>query len=414
MSVTDNLMVGSLGAEALAAAAIANSLFVLIMAGGIGLTMGITPLVSMALGREDSDGIREIFCQAFWLNLIAGIVLAGCIYAFAYTIPFMNQPPEIVPSAMSYMKLLGFSMIPLMVFQTFRQFAEGISFLKPAMLATLAANIVNILVNWVCIYGHFGIPAMGVTGAGMATFFSRLFMVGCLGWVLFASVQSRKYKFPFCKWDISFSIIRQLLAIGVPSAFQYVFGVSAFVAASVIVGWMGTRALAAHQIALNLSTISFMMAMGISSAGAILVSREVGKGKMPDARKAGFAAIILCMLGMGIAGIIFIAGRFFLPGLYVSDPGVREIASSLLLIVAFFQISDGTQSVATGILRGLPDMKIPTCISFFAYWGAGLPIGYTLAFPCGMGIYGVWWGLALSLSISASFMTIRFCFKTKT
>ncbi len=413
MSVTDNLMVGGLGPEALAAAAIANSLFVLIMAGGIGLTMGITPLVSMEFGREDSGQIREIFRQAFWLNLFSGILLAAGIYAFAYTIPFMNQPPEIVPPAIAYMKLLGLSMLPLMIFQTFRQFAEGIDFLKPAMLVTLAANLINIFVNWIGIYGHLGFPAMGVSGAGMATIFSRLFMAVGIAWVLFTSSRSRGYNFSFCKGKISFSIIRDLLAIGVPSAFQYVFGVSAFVAAAVLVGWMGTQALAAHQIAMNLATISFMMSMGISSAGAILVSREVGKDQMPEARKAGFSAIILCMLGMGSAGVIFIAGRFFLPGLYVSDPGVRDIAASLLLIAALFQISDGTQSVATGILRGLPDMKIPTWISFLSYWGAGLPIGYLLAFPMGLGIYGVWWGLALSLSISASFMTLRFHWKTK-
>ncbi len=413
MSVTDNLMVGGIGPSALAAAAIANSLFVLILAAGIGLTMGITPLTAMAVGNETPDQCTDILKQACFLNALAGVLCAGFIYIFAHAISYMNQPLEIVPSAIAYMQLLGFSMIPLMLFQTFRQFAEGIGFLKPAMLVTLAANLVNILVNWICIYGHLGVPAMGVSGAGMATLFSRIFMACCLGGIILTSRRSRKFRFALMPMKINFHIIKDLLSIGIPTAFQYLFGVSAFAAAAVIVGWMGTHSLAAHQIAMNLSTISFMMCMGISSAGTILVSQAMGKHQMHKAREAGFAAVILCTLFMGCAGMIFIAGRFFLPGLYVSDPAVRQIASSLLIIVAVFQISDGIQSVGTGILRGLPDMKIPTLITLLAYWIAGLPIGCLLAFPFGLGIYGIWWGLAISLSVSAISMMFRFHFKTK-
>ncbi len=413
MSVTDNLMVGSIGPRALAAAGIANSLFVLIMAAGIGLTMGITPLTAMAQGHKDSARCTKILRQAFFLNGLVGVLCSIFIYTFAHFISYMNQPREIVPSAIVYMQILGFSMLPLMLFQTFRQFAEGISFLMPAMVVTLVANLVNILVNWVCIYGHLGFPAMGVTGAGIATLFSRTFMACCLGGIIFTARSSRKFRFSFIPMGMDFHIIKQLLSIGIPNAFQYLFEVSAFAAAAVIVGWMGTRALAAHQIALNLASISFMMCMGISSAGTILVSQAMGKGQMHKVRKAGFAAIGLCSLLMGCAGVIFIAGRSFLPGLYVSDPTVRQMASSLLLIVAVFQISDGIQSVGTGILRGLPDMKIPTLISLVAYWMAGLPTGYLFAFHLGMGIYGIWWGLAISLSVSAICMMLRFHFKTK-
>jgi len=413
MSVVDNIMVGKVGAQALAAAAIANAIFTLIMVVGFGLTMAVTPLTAMACGAGRDKECGRVLRQGIIVNLFCGILLCIATLLISESIQFLNQPDEIVRPASSYMKVLGFSMLPLMLFQSYRQFAEGVSFLKPAMIITLLANIVNILANWIFIYGNLGAPALGLTGAGIATISSRTFMAVALMVVIKKSAKMKRYD-PFLSYrKIDFPMMRRLLAIGIPAGFQYFFEVSAFAASSVMVGWMGTVALAAHQIALNLASISFMVAMGISSAATIRVSNAVGKKDIHGTRLAGFTATFLCAGFMAAAGLIFILFRFFLPTLYITEKEVIDISATLLVIVAFFQISDGTQAVGLGILRGLTDMKIPTLITLAAYWIMGLPSGYILAFRFDMGIYGIWYGLLISLTSSALLMMLRFNAKSK-
>ncbi len=412
MSVADNIMVGRVGTDTLAAAAIGNALFTLIMVVGLGISMAITPLAAIAAGAGKDRDCGVVLRQGLIVNLLSGVFLCGLTFAGAESIRFMNQPEAIVKPAILYMQVLGFSMLPLMLFQSFRQFAEGVSFLKPAMVITLMANLVNIVVNWIFIYGNLGAPALGLTGAGIATFSSRAFMALLLMWVIMTAPSLKRFDPSLRYRKIDISMIKKLLTIGIPGACQYFFEVSAFAASSVMVGWMGTQALAAHQIALNLASISFMVAMGISAAGTIRVSNAVGKGSITDVRAAGFSAALVCAGFMASAGVVFVLFRYSLPGLYVSDNAVIEMAASLLVIVAFFQISDGTQAVGLGILRGITDMKIPTLITLAAYWVIGLPSGYVLAFQFNLGIYGVWYGLLISLSASALLMMLRFHSKT--
>ena len=413
MSVVDNIMVGKVGIEALAAASIANAIFAVIMVIGFGLTMAVTPLTAMAYGAGKDRECGIVLRQGILINLFFGLLLCGVTFFFSECIYLLNQPDEIVGAASLYMKVLGFSMLPLMLFQSYRQFAEGVSFLRPAMIIMLLANIINIFANWVFIYGNLGIAPLGLTGAGIATISSRTFMAITLMIVIRKSSKMKRFDPTLNYKKIDFSMMRRLLAIGIPTSFQYFFEVSAFAASSIMIGWMGTVELAAHQIALNLASISFMVAMGISSAATIRVSIAMGKKDIHGTRIAGFSATVLCAGFMAAAGLIFILFRFFLPTLYISDNQVIEISATLLVIVAFFQISDGTQAVGLGILRGITDMKIPTVITLGAYWIIGLPSGYLLAFKLNMGIYGVWYGLLLSLSASAIFMMLRFNLKTK-
>ncbi len=413
MSLADNIMVGRVGTDSLAAAAIGNALFTLVMVLGFGISMAVTPLTAMAAGAGRDRDCGVVLRQGLIVNLLSGVFLCGLTFAGAESIRFMNQPQTIVAPAILYMQVLGFSMLPLMLFQSFRQFAEGVSFLKPAMVITLLANLVNIVVNWVFIYGNLGAPALGLTGAGIATFSSRTFMALVLMWVIMTAPTLKRYDPSLRYRKIDVSIMKKLLKIGIPCAFQYFFEVSAFAASSVMVGWMGTQALAAHQIALNLASISFMVAMGISAAGTIRVSDAVGRGSTGDIRAAGFSATLLCAGFMASAGLVFVLFRYYLPTFYVSDSEVIEMSATLLVIVAFFQISDGTQAVGLGILRGITDMKIPTLINLAAYWVIGLPSSYVLAFHFGLGIYGIWYGLLISLTASALLMMLRFHVKTK-
>ncbi|MCD4678014.1 MAG: MATE family efflux transporter, partial [Desulfobacula sp.] len=354
-----------------------------------------------------------ILRQGILVNLFFGILLCGATLVFSECIQYLNQPDEIVGPASIYMKVLALSMLPLMLFQSYRQFAEGVSFLKPAMIITLLANIVNILANWIFIYGNLGVAPLGLTGAGIATISSRTFMAVTLMIVIKKSSRMKRFDPTLNYRKIDFPMMRRLLAIGIPAGFQYFFEVSAFAASSVMIGWMGTIELAAHQIALNLASISFMVAMGISSAATIRVSNAVGRKNIHGTRMAGFSAALLCAVFMAMAGVVFILFRFFLPSLYISEKDVIDISASLLVIVAFFQVSDGTQAVGLGILRGMTDMKIPTLITLAAYWLMGLPSGYFMAFKLDMGIYGVWYGLLISLTASGLFMMIRFNAKSK-
>jgi MATE family multidrug resistance protein len=413
MGVVDSIMVGKLGAIPLAAAALGNSLTFIIIIIGMGLSMSVTPLVAIAVGAKRFEDCGVYFRQSLLINFIFSIIITILIFFSADLIKYLDQPVEVQVQAQSYMKIIGLSSIPLMLFQSYKQFIEGLSVMRPAMVITLLANIINALANWVLIFGKFGFPALSLNGAGWATFSSRFFMAI----VLMAFVMNKEF---FKQFDVSFHfksinypIIKKILSLGLPSGFQYFFEVGAFSFAVVMVGWLGSEPQAAHQIAINLASISFMAVLGISAAGSIRVGNAVGQRDIRETRRAGFTASFLGASVMLFSGLIFIFFRNFLPTLYINDKDVVSIASSLLIIAALFQLSDGLQAVGIGILRGLTDVKIPTAITFIAYWVVGLPVGYLLGFTFNLGVQGVWIGLLSGLTTSAILLTLRFNSRSK-
>jgi multidrug resistance protein, MATE family len=413
MGVVDNLLVGGLGASNLAAASVANSLFILIFIVGIGICAGVTPLVAISVGAQQKQNCPSIFTNGHIVNIIVSIILMLVTYFAADFFSLLNQPPQVVKLAEPYTKILSLSMIPVLIFQTNKQFIEGLSIMRPGMIITLTANIINGLVGWILIYGKFGMPALGLIGAGIATFSSRMFMALTISIYIFSSSKLKELNLSLRIKHINYSIIRKILALGIPSATQYFFEVGAFSFAAIMVGWLGTDQLAAHQIALNLASISFMCTLGISTAGSIRVSNGVGKRDITETRRAGFTAILLGESLMACFAVIFILFRNNLPAFYIKDPTVISIASSLLIIAALFQIFDGTQAVGIGVLRGLTDVKWPTLITFIAYWVIGLPVGYILAFHYNLGVQGVWIGIMSGLVTSAVLLTLRFNHKSK-
>lgn len=285
--------------------------------------------------------------------------------------------------------------------------------MKPSMIVVLLANIVNVFFNWVLIFGNLGFPALGLDGAGYATIFSRLFMAGALMFYVLRSERFKVYGAYFNFKEFDLNIIKRILRLGLPSGFQYFFEVGAFSFAVIMVGWLGTDQLAAHQIVISLASISFMASLGISTSGSIRVGNAVGRSDVNDTRRAGFSAVLLAASFMAFCGIIFVTFNQFLPTLYISDVNVISVASTLLIVAALFQISDGIQAVGIGILRGLTDVKIPTAITFFAYWILGLPIGYVLGFNYDLQVVGVWIGLLIGLTASAILLMIRFNIKSR-
>jgi MATE family, multidrug efflux pump len=413
MGVVDSLMVGRLGATSLAAASLANSLLILIIIIGLGSSMAVTPLIAIVVGAGKYNECGVFFRQSFLVNMSLSVIIFFIIYTSSFLIKFFNQPPDVVTYASSYLKILALTSFPVMLFQTYKQFIEGLSIMRPAMIVTLLANIINIFGNWVLIYGNLGAAALGLNGAGWSTFISRTFMAV----VLMSYVMNKEF---FKKFDVSFHfkninlpVIKKIINVGLPSGFQYFFEVGAFSFAVIMVGWLGTKSLAAHQIAINLASISYMAVLGISVAGGIRVGNSVGRQNIKEVRGAGFSSILMGISVMLVSGTIFIFFRNFLPTLYINDKSVIGIASSLLIVAAIFQIFDGTQAVGIGILRGLTDVKIPTLITFISYWVIGLPAAYLFGFISGFGVVGVWIGLLLGLMASAILLTLRFNYKSK-
>ncbi|HRP92070.1 MAG TPA: MATE family efflux transporter, partial [Ignavibacteriaceae bacterium] len=340
--------------------------------------------------------------------IMAGIILIGINY-----IQYLNQPKEVIELAIIYMTIVGLSAIPLMLFQTYKQFIEGLSIMKPAMIIAILANIINAFVNWILIFGELGFPKLGLAGAAWATFLSRVFMAVVIMIYVMRNQKYKQYDVTFHFRGINIPVIKKLLSLGLPSGFQYFFEVGAFTFAVIMIGWIGANELAAHQIAINLASITFMAVLGISQAASIRVGNAMGEQNIPNVRKAGFTAIALGGGIMSLAGITFILLHNYLPTLYIDDEAVISIASRLIIIAALFQLSDGTQAVGIGVLRGLTDVKGPTIITFIAYWIISLPIAYVLAFYFNLGVDGVWIGLLIGLTVSAILLTFRFNHKSK-
>lgn len=413
MSVVDTAMVGRIGTVPLAAAAISNILFYLILVMGLGISTAVTPLTAIAFGAGENKKCGVILRQGLVVNMLCGVVLCVLIGCLAKMIKYMNQPPEIIAPAKTYLTVLGFSTFPIMFFQSYKQFAEGIRVIKSAMVISLVANIVNAFVNWVCIFGNLGVPPMGLTGAGMATFCSRLFMALAMFFVVAFSPKLKQYDPTLNYRKIDFQIITRLFKIGIPTGFQYLFEVSSFAGASIVIGWIGTRELAAHQIALNIASISYMISMGMAAAATVRVGTAKGQNDIHKARKSGFSAVALCTVIMTGCAFFFIMTRHILPSFYITDQAVIKLAAALLIIVGLFQIPDGAQAVGLGMLRGITDMRIPTLITFTAYWVVGIPVGYVLGITFGKGVIGVWIGLSLGLVASAVMLLMRFHWMTR-
>jgi MATE family multidrug resistance protein len=413
MGVVDSLMVGHIGPVPLAASSLANVGFNVILLFGIGVSYAITPLVAAAHAEGDHAKSSEVLKHGLAINIITSFILVGLVIAARNILYHIDQPEDVVAQAIPYLGIITFSIVPTLIFQTFRQFTEGLSQTRVAMVAVIGSNVIHIPLNYIFIFGHFGIPAMGLVGAGWATLISRAIMAGAIALYVYLSNDFKKFRSGFYYGNYSKSLTSKMLHIGLPAGVQFIFEVAAFDMSAVMMGWLGTKTLAAHQIAINLATISYMTTSGLAAAATIRVSNEIGKKDFATMRRVAFVLLSIAMSIMLLWGLLFVLGRNFLPTLYVSDSEVISIASTLLVIAGFFQLSDGVQVVCLGALRGLHDVKIPSIFIFIAYWIIGLPLGYFLAFKIGWGGIGVWTGLLIGLTITATAMVFRFYLLSK-
>jgi len=408
VGIVDSIMVGQLGPAPLAASAFANNTLSIFMMFGIGLSYGITPLVAQADGKEDDPMIIRVLRHGIILCGFAGIVLFLLLLGLAQLMPYMGQPADVVTMGKPYFLIISGSLVPLLLFQGFRQFAEGKSITKPTMYITILANVVNVILNYVLIYGKMGFPELGLNGAGWATFIARVMMVIGLVWFVWNFEKFRKYREGFQLLKAKADLFKPMLKIGVPSGIQFVFEVGAFAMAAIMMGWLGTVPLAAHQIAISLVSLSYVMASGISSAATVRVGNQIGLKDAVNLRRAGNTSFVIAIIFMAICSGLYIAFSGFLPTLYVKEQEVVGIATSLIIIAGCFQLSDGVQVVGLGSLRGMSDVKVPTYITLAAYWGLAIPASYVLGFTFGLGPQGIWYGLLIGLTVAAIALYWRF------
>jgi MATE family multidrug resistance protein len=407
IGVTDNIMVGHIGATELAAAGLANVAFNILMLFGIGVSYAITPLVAAADGASDRLQSAQVLRHGLVVNIVNASILCLVVYFGKSFLYHIGQPPEVVELAIPYLEIITFSLIPIMIFQSFRQFSEGLSDTFTPMVIVWVTILVNIILNYVLINGHLGFPVLELKGAGWATLTSRVFMAAGITAYVFFSAKFRIYRIAFTIGNYSRALFSKLLRLGIPAGSQFIFEVAAFDFSLVMIGWLGTTAIAAHQIAINLATISYMTASGIGAAATIRVSNELGRQNPAGVRRAAFVLVSIALALMTAWAVVFFAGHKVLPYLYVNDPSVIPVASSLILIAGVFQLSDGMQVVCIGALRGLHDVKVPSLMIFVSYWVIGLPLGYWLGIYLEMGPVGIWFGLLIGLTLTATACFLR-------
>jgi MATE family multidrug resistance protein len=408
VSVADSIMVGQLGTIPLAAVALGNSVFGMFMVFGLGTSFGITPLVANADGKGRKHLQGSLLRHAFWVNMAVGLLLAIIMFSIAPFLQLFGQEKAVADLAQPYLILISSSIIPLMTFMTFKQFAEGLSDTRMAMVISLVCNLINVGLNYLLIYGKGGFPELGLNGAGWATIIARIIMVaGMWGYVM----KANRFKiYDLRIWAISFrkKIARRLLQVGIPSGLQFTFEVSAFSLAAIFAGMLSAKALAAHQIAINIASVSYMAVTGLGAAATVRVGNQAGRRDKANLKTAASTIFKMSLVWMAFTGLVILLFRDTLAGFYSDDPDVLLLAGKMLILVVIFQLSDGLQAVAIGALRGFTDVRIPTVITFVAYWLMTLPAAYILSHLTPLGAMGIWYALAGGLTIAAVFLLKRF------
>jgi multidrug resistance protein, MATE family len=407
MGVTDNVMVGNVNAVSLAAAGLAFVVFNVFLLFGIGVSYAITPLVASADGAHDGKGVIESVRHGFVINLVNSFILIAVVMVGQNLLYHINQPEEVVTLSIPFLSVIMWSLIPVMIFQTFKQFTEGLSNTRIALFVMIGANVVNIFLNYALIYGHFGLPAMGLQGSAWATFISRVFMALAIVGIVYYHKQFIRYRQIFELGRYSSSLFRNMLNLGIPSGVQFIFEVAAFDFSLVMMGWLGTHVQAAHQIAINMATVTYMTTAGLASAATIRVGYFAGSHDVKNLRTSAYSLLSMALVLMFVFAVVFITARHYLPSLYVEEQNVIDVASGLMIIAGLFQLADGTQVVCASALRGLQDVKVPSLFILVSYWVVGLPLGYIFTFSLGLGPAGVWWGLCIGLTLTAIAMFLR-------
>ncbi len=410
VQTADTVIVGKFaGTIPLAAVSLVHSVFIVVMVIGLGVSYGLTPLIAQENGKGRKDSCGRLLSNSLWLNIATGMLLF-CLVNFGsmYAIQHLDQDPRVVETAKPYLFLLMLSIVPLMVFNTFKQFAEGLGFTRQAMNITIWGNVLNIILAVIFVKGMFGLKPMGIVGVGYATLIDRILMMLAMSAYVLKSKNFNAYIQHFRIFHIDLGRLKDISKIGAPVAMQYVFEVGSFAVASIIAGKIGAVEQASHQVAITLAAMTYMMASGIASAATIKTGHSFGQQNIQRVQKFATVSYHLVLLFMFICALTFALFNQYLPLMISDDKAVIAISATLLIIAGLFQLFDGTQVVGLGVLRGMGDVNIPTLITFIAYWVIGIPCAYVFGITFSWGVQGVWYGLTLGLLTSSVLLFFRY------
>jgi MATE family multidrug resistance protein len=405
MGIVDTIMVGPLGPAAIGATGMSNTLFFAFAVFGMGMMLGLDALVSQSYGAGRRDDCVRWLHHGLVVAIVVGPAITALFYLGLTGISALDLNEEVRGLAMPYLLVTPLSGLPLLLYATFRRYLQGIHVVAPVMVALVSANLVNAFVNWVLIYGRLGLPALGVEGAAWATVIARTYMAAFLFLAIAREHRRRGDAHPRVPFVFEWDRIRRLVALGLPAASQVTLEVGVFAAVSALAGKLDPVSLGSHQIAMNIAALAFMVPLGLSSAGAVRVGHAIGSGDPQRAVHAGWTA-----LGLGATIMVAIGATFILVPVpllrpFSDDPRLLALGAQLLAIAAAFQLFDGTQAVATGVLRGIGDTRTPMVTNVAGHWVLGLPVGYALCFSAGWGVAGLWIGLSIGLTFVALVLT---------
>jgi MATE family multidrug resistance protein len=409
LGLIDSAMVGNISYRHLAASSLVINVISIPQVVCIGMAIGILPLVGIARGKRDPVGCSRYLFNGVWMGIITSALIGAACILFSPGLASMGQDPSIVPLAIPYFIVMAASLLPMTIFLSLKNFSDALEYTRTGMLVALLSIPLNAFLNWIFIYGHFGIPRLELLGAGIATLLTRIIMALAMGWLILREAVYRPFiQVRKAAWKLSRHTQKELLHLGIPSGIQLVMEAAAFGVSGVMIGWLGAIPQAAHQIALNLASTTFMAVVGLSMAGSIRVAHAYGANQWAQVKRIGESTAMGGLLYGLFAASVFILCRHLLPFLFNNEPEVVRLAADLLVVAALFQASDSLQSIGAGLCRGIKDVKLPTLLVTLAYWVIGIPIGYLLAFEWDWKAKGIWWGFVIGLTMAAFLLNRRF------
>lgn len=413
VGLVDDIMVGQLSPIHLAATSLGNSFFFIAFSIGLGFSFAITPLIAESDGENNIRKGRSFFQHGVILTTILGVVMFIFLLLAKPILYHLDQPVEVVELAIPYYEIVAISMIPIMIFQGFKQFADGLAQTRYPMYATIVTNIINVVLNFLLIYGLWFFPRLEIVGAAIGTLVSRFSLVIIMFYFFRKNEVFKPFLIRIKKAHFEWKVFKKIIDLGFPSALQMVFEIGIFSATVILAGTLGAFPQAANQIAIKLATATFMIAAGLSVATTIRIGNMKGMGDYIELRRIAFSNFLLVFFIMSFFSVVLLLFRNYLPLMFTNNLEVITIAAQLLIIAALFQISDGFQVVFLGALRGLQDVKIPSYLTFIAYWIIGFPISYILGILLNFEAIGIWIGLFAGLTASAIMLFIRFNYLSK-
>lgn len=408
VGMIDNIMIGKLGTTPFAAASFTNTLFNLVLIFGLGYSFALTPLVGKSWGEEDHKTIGSWIKNGLMANAFMGVILVLVLLIMYFMIPFMGQPESVLQPSKDYLMILTFSVFPMMVFYGYKQFAEGVGDTKTAMKIMLWANIINTIGNYIFMYGKLGAPEMGLQGAGVGTLISRIFMAVAFIVLFYKKEQYELFVKLYNQSSFCWKRFMKVVKLGIPLGGQTVMEACAFGLCAIMVGWVGEIGMAAHQIAITLSTLGFMIYQGLGAGTTIRVSHYKGQNNKEGIVRATKTAIMIMIIYSTFSVLLYWGARNILPLMFTQDPTVIQLAAQMLIVCGLFQLVDGVQIVIAGTLRGLADARIPAVITFISYFMLSIPFSYMSAFVWGYGAVGIWFGFPLGLFVCACLFQLRY------